>query len=338
MSQGLKFRTPQSLERLAELMGAECWGEAPLIEGVAALGEAQPGQLSFFAHGRYRAQLESTLASVVVVRTREPMLRAAQLLHPEPMQAVGVLLEHFFPQRASAGTLHPTAVVAPDAVLGEGVELGPQVVISAGAQVGGYSILGAGVYLGEGARVGSHCRLEARVCVQDGCVLGDRVEVQSGAIIGTEGFGYRWDGTGHRKLPHRGWVEVEDDVVIGANCTIARGMVGATRIGRGSKLDNLVQVGHQAQVGAHCLLMAQVGISGSVQLGEGVVLAGQVGVADHACVGSGVRVAAQSGVHGRVEAGQTLGGTPAIEHGLWRRSVVVFGKLPELWKGLKGVG
>ncbi|MFM7200572.1 MAG: UDP-3-O-(3-hydroxymyristoyl)glucosamine N-acyltransferase [Myxococcota bacterium] len=335
MGNGLRFQTPQPLERLAMLMGAQLQEEGPDVEGLGSLEEAVAGQLSFYAHSRYKAQLMQTRASAVVAREPVQGLKAVVLLHPDPLGAMGLLLDHYFPAREAQGSIHPTAVIASDARIEKGVEIGPHVVIASGAQVGGYSILGAGVYIGEEARVGGHCRLEARVCVMAGSVLGERVEVQAGAVIGAEGFGYRWDGAQHRRLAHRGWVEVGDDVVIGANCTIARGMLGATRIGKGAKLDNLVQIGHQAQIGEHCLLMAQVGVSGSVRLEQGVVLAGQVGVADHARVGAGVQVAAQSGVHGKVEAGKVLGGTPAIEHGEWRRAAVIFGRLPRLWRELR---
>jgi UDP-3-O-[3-hydroxymyristoyl] glucosamine N-acyltransferase len=225
---------------------------------------------------------------------------------------------------------HPSAIVAPDAFIAADASIGPYVVIESGASIGARTVLGAGCYVGAGARLGEEVLLYPRVTVREECVLGDRVIVHSGTVIGSDGFGFVRDGDVYRKLPQIGTVEIGDDVEIGANVTIDRATTGATRVGAGSKIDNLVQIAHNVQIGKSCIIVAQVGISGSTVLGDHVVLAGQVGVVGHIEIGDGATVGAQSGVSKSVKAGERMFGTPAMPLRQAKRIEASIRNLPEL--------
>ena len=229
--------------------------------------------------------------------------------------------------------VHPSAVVAPGAALGDDVSIGPLAVVGDGAEIGSRTVLHAHVVIGPGVRVGPDCILHTRVSVRDRCVLGARVIVQDGAVIGSDGFGFVTDSDGHHhKIPQQSIVVVEDDVEIGANSTIDRPAVGETRIERGTKIDNLVQIAHGVRVGHHTFLAAQVGIAGSTTLGHHVVLAGQVGVAGHVDIGDGARASAQTGIPNSVDAGSFVSGYPAIDNRDWLKASAIFRRLPELKK------
>jgi UDP-3-O-[3-hydroxymyristoyl] glucosamine N-acyltransferase len=219
--------------------------------------------------------------------------------------------------------------------LGQDVSIAPFVSIGDGVTLGDRVTLMTGTILGDGVTIGADSLLHPRVTILEGCTLGQGVIVHSGAVIGSDGFGYAFDGEKHRKIPQLGTVVIEDEVEIGANCTIDRGALGETRICRGVKIDNLVQVAHNVVVGEHSILVAQVGISGSTRLGRHVVLAGQVGVAGHLELGDGVRVGAQSGIPNSVPAGQTLTGYPAQPHKEWLRTMAALPKVPDLIKKIK---
>jgi len=229
--------------------------------------------------------------------------------------------------------IHPSAVVAPDADLGDDVSIGPLAVVGDGAKIGSRTVLHAHVVIGPGARVGPDSILHARVSVRDRCVLGARVIVQDGAVIGGDGFGFVTDSDGHHhKIPQQSIVVVEDDVEIGANTTIDRPAVGETRIRAGAKIDNLVQVAHGVSVGERVLFAAQVGIAGSTVIEDDVVLAGQVGVAGHLKIGKGVVATAQTGVPNSVDPGVMISGYPAIPNRDWLKSSAIFRNLPALKK------
>ncbi len=232
--------------------------------------------------------------------------------------------------------VHPTAVVAPDARIGHGVSIGAFVVVGAGADIGDRVVLHPHVVLGPGVRIGEDSVVHARVSVRERSVLGRRVIVQDGAVIGSDGYGYVTDPDGvHHKIPQQSVVVIDDDVEIGANTTIDRPAVGETRIGRGTKIDNLVQIAHGVKVGEHALLVAQVGIAGSSTIGDHVVLAGQVGVAGHITVGDRARATAQTGIPNSVEPGATVSGYPAIDNREWLKASAVFRNLPELRRQVK---
>jgi UDP-3-O-[3-hydroxymyristoyl] glucosamine N-acyltransferase len=319
------------LRELAEQLGCELLGDGEVeLRGVGGLDQAGPGELSFLANPRYASQLASTRASAVIVGAGQAT-SLPRLVAENPYLAFAKAVELLLPPRRPAPGVDPSAQVHPSAVLGAGVHVAALAVVGARARVGARSVLHPHVVLYEDAVVGEDCQLHAGVQVRERCRLGDRVVVQNGAVIGGDGFGFVRDGAGrYHKIPQVGVVVIEDDVEIGALTAVDRASLGETRVGRGSKLDNLVQVGHSVSVGADSILCAQVGVAGSSRLGSNVTLAGQVGVADHATVGDGVIATGQTGLHGTVEPRAIVSGSPAIESRTWLRSSAVFAKLPEL--------
>jgi UDP-3-O-[3-hydroxymyristoyl] glucosamine N-acyltransferase len=252
-----------------------------------------------------------------------------------PQHALIDLLTLLHPTRRPAAGVDPMAAVAPDASLHPTAFVAAFVVIETGAVIGAGVQLHAGVYVGPGVEIGEDSVLYPRVILRDGVRLGRRVIVHPGAVIGADGFGYTPSPDGHRKIPQVGGVRIEDDVEIGANTTIDRATVGDTVVGRGTKIDNLVQVAHNVQIGEHAIVVAQAGISGSSRLGRGVILAGQVGVADHVTLGDGVMVAAQSGVGTDLRAGEKYLGTPARPLMEAKRVYIAEGRLPELLRRVR---
>ena len=325
-----------TLQDLAARIGATLEGDGAVeVWRVAALDTADAGDVSFLANASYAAQVASTRASAVilgptggtapcvVLRARDPYLafaRAAAALAPPSTLPTGV---------------HPTAVVADDAVLDTGVAVGPYAVIGAGARVGARTVIDAHVVVGAGTIIGPDCLIHAHVSIRERCQLGARVVVQNGAVIGADGFGFarRPDGT-YEKIPQTAPVVLEDDVEIGANTTIDRPAVGETRIRAGAKLDNLVMIAHGVVVGARTVLAAQCGIAGSTTIGDDVMFAGQVGVAGHITVGDGVKATGQTGITGSLPAGLFVSGLPAIDNREWRKAAVLYGRLPELRRQL----
>jgi UDP-3-O-[3-hydroxymyristoyl] glucosamine N-acyltransferase len=324
------------LRELASALGCTLRGDGSVeVQRVRGIEDSGPGDLTFVANRRYVTRLSTTRASAVIVSpeldTPLPSLlspnpylayaRAARLLHPE--------------QRPSAG-VHPTAFVDPTANLGEGVHVGALAVVGPRARVGSRTVIHAQVVLYPEVVVGEDCVLHSGVQVRERCRLGRRVIVQNGAVIGADGFGFARDQDGcYEKIPQVGIVVVEDDVEIGALSAIDRASMGETRIGRGTKLDNLVQIGHSVTIGEHTVLAGQVGVAGSTRIGNRVTLAGQVGVAGHLTVGDGVVATAQTGIPSSVEAGEVISGYPAIDNREWLKASAVFARLPELQKRLR---
>jgi UDP-3-O-[3-hydroxymyristoyl] glucosamine N-acyltransferase len=321
---------------LAAQLGCQLEGDAGIeVVRVAAIDAAGPGDVSFLANPKYAPQLQSTRASAVIaaagvdgapcamLRAANPYLmfaRATRLLNPEVRPAAGV---------------HALAVVAADATLEDGVSIGPFVVVEPGARIGARSIVRAHAVIGAGATLGPDCVVHTRVTIRERVVIGARCVIQDGAVIGSDGFGFahREDGT-HEKIPQVAGVVIEDDVEIGANTTIDRPAVGETRIGRGTKIDNLVQIAHGVLVGKNSLLAAQVGIAGSTVVGDDVMLGGQVGVTGHVTVGSRVKASAKTGVTGHVADDLFITGYPHMENLEWRKAYAVVRRLPELRRQL----
>ncbi|MCL4812539.1 MAG: UDP-3-O-(3-hydroxymyristoyl)glucosamine N-acyltransferase [Vicinamibacteraceae bacterium] len=324
------------LSDLASRLGCGLEGDGALeVTRVAALDAAGPGDLSFFVNPRYAAALARTRATAVIAGEGAPAAPCAVLRAEAPYVAFARALEILQPRERPAPGLDPTAVVSPEAVVGEDVAIGACVTIAAGAVVGPRSILHPHVTIGPRAVIGEACELHAHVSIREDVVLGARVVVQDGAVVGSDGFGFATDAGGvHHKIPQVGRVVVEDDVEIGANSTVDRPPVGETRIGAGTKIDNLVQVAHGVQIGRRVLLAAQVGIAGSSTLEDGVVLAGQVGVAGHITLGKGVVATAQTGIPNSVPAGSLISGYPAVDNREWLKTSAVVRKLPEMRKAL----
>ena len=324
------------LRDLAARLGCELRGDGAVeIGGVAGLEQAGPGDLTFLANPRYASHLATTRAAAVVLA---PGHEAAVpcLLSDNPYLTFARAVALLRPPARPAPGVHPSAQIDPTAVLGADVHVGALAVVGQGVHVGARSALHPHVVLYEGVEVGEDCVLHSGVQVRERCRLGNRVVVQNGAVIGADGFGFARDDEGrHHKFPQVGIVVVEDDVEIGALTAIDRAALGETRIGRGTKLDNLVQVGHSVTIGEDAVLAGQVGVAGSTRIGSRVTLAGQVGVAGHLTIGDGAIATAQTGIPASVERGAVVSGYPAIENRAWLRSSAVFAKLPELQKRLR---
>jgi UDP-3-O-[3-hydroxymyristoyl] glucosamine N-acyltransferase len=323
------------LEALAEQLGGTLEGNGSLeITGVAGLTEAGPGDVSFIAGEKHLGELGASRAGAVIAEegivSDKPLIRVSNAY-----LSFAETLEIFHPPSRSAAGIHPAAVVADTAAVDLSASVGPLCSVGDGVTVGPRTAIAAGCIVGDGASIGADTLLHPRVVVARGVRIGDRVIVQSGAVIGSDGFGYVQDGGKHRKIPQVGDVVVEDDVEIGANVTIDRATVGTTRIGRGTKIDNLVQIAHNVTVGEDSIIVALAGISGSTRIGRGVLLGGQVGVVGHVEIGDGARIGAQSGIMRSIAPGETASGIGPLPHRQWLRSQATFEKLPEMRRSLK---
>jgi UDP-3-O-[3-hydroxymyristoyl] glucosamine N-acyltransferase len=308
--------------------------DAVEITGVAAVDEAGPRQITYVFSDQYVSLLASSQAGALIVQTRLRIpsdWEARALRVDDPELAVAQVLELFAPPvpRPPAG-VDPTARVATSAILEPDVAIGPHVVIGDNARIGRGSILHAGVYIGAATVLGQSCELFPHVIVRERITIGSRVIIHAGSVLGTDGFGYRWDGRQHQKIPQIGTVIVEDDVEIGSCVCIDRAKFGSTRIGRGTKIDNLVQIGHNVQVGPHCIIVGQAGLAGSSRLGSGVVLGGQTAVRDHISIGDGAMAAACSAIAEDVDPKTVVSGTPALPHRQSLREQAALRRLPDL--------
>jgi UDP-3-O-[3-hydroxymyristoyl] glucosamine N-acyltransferase len=302
-----------TLGELAKTLGATLEGDpGRRVTGVAPLDAAGPEQISFLIDTRYRPAAETSRAGALLVSDKMSGLQGPLLRSSSPQQALIALLTLFHPAAAPPAGIDPAAIVARDARVDPTASIGALAVIAPGAVIGPRVQVHPLVYVGPAVEVGEDSVLHPRVVLCEGVRLGRRVVVQAGAVVGGDGFGYVFDGGGHRKIPQVGIVVIEDDVDIGANTTIDRAMLGRTIVRRGTKIDNLVQVGHNVEIGENSIIVAQVGISGSCRLGRGVIAAGQVGFADHLTIGDGAVLGAQAGVHEDVPAGDRRLGTPAV--------------------------
>ncbi len=327
-----------TLGELAKALQARLDGDpARVVTGVAPLDSAGPDQISFLTDARYHDAARSSRAGAFLVASDGADLPAPMLRCAAPQQALIDLVRLFHPAATASPGVDRTAVVAADARVDPTASVGPLSVIESGAVVGAGVRVHALVYVGCGVEIGEGTTVYPHVSLREGVRIGRRVVIHAGAVLGADGFGFAFDGTAHRKVPQVGGVLIEDDVEIGANTTIDRATFGDTIVRRGTKIDNLVQIGHNVEVGEHSLLVAQVGVSGSSRLGRGVVLAGQVGVAGHVTVGDGVIAAAQSGIPSDLEAGAKVWGTPARPIGLARRIAVAEGRLPELLQRVRAL-
>jgi UDP-3-O-[3-hydroxymyristoyl] glucosamine N-acyltransferase len=324
-----------TLRELAERINCQLEGEGHVeVVRAAAIEQAGPGDLTLAGDARYLAHVPATRASAVIVPADADIRTSAALLRSDrPQVAFARALAILTPAPPGLEGIHPTSHIAADASLGEGVGIGAFVCIGERASIGARTVIHPHAVIGPNASVGDDCVIHAHVSVRDGVIIGHRVIIEDGAVIGGEGFGFvkQPDGS-HLKIPQRASVVIEDDVEIGANTAIDRPAVGETRIGAGTKIDNLVQIAHGVRVGRHAVFASQVGIAGSSVIEDDVVLAGQVGVADHLRVGKGVVATAQTGIPSSVDPGQLVSGYPAIANRDWRKSSAVFRQLPALKK------
>ena len=308
------------LDDLARRLDCELRGDGTVeITGVASLEDAGPGTVTFLADRRLAGKLATTRASAVILSPSDPEVPRPTLRAAHPYLAFVGAIELFHPAERPAAGVHPTAVVSPRASVGPNASIGAHAVV------------------GDDVVVGRDAVLHPRVTIYPRVRIGDGFTAHAGAVIGSDGFGYVPSAAGHRKIPQIGTVVLEDDVEIGANATIDRAALGATVVGRGTKIDNLVMVAHGCRVGPGSMLAAQTGIAGGVTLGSFVMLGGQVGISGHLTIGDGVQVAAQSGIHDSIPAGRVYGGYPAVEVRTWRRTTASLLRLPEALRRLRRI-
>ncbi len=308
------------------------------ITNVVGIEDAQHGHLTFVSNPKYAAKTKTTKASAVIVATDFPDISATTLRSSNPYLTFARAVELFYEAPKPAAGIDPTARIASTAKIGQGASIGPYVVIEDDVEIGNHPVIGPFVHILRGARIGNHFRAYAHVSVREFCRVGNNVILQDGAKIGTDGYGYaKKDDGSYYKIVQSGIVVLEDDVEVGANSTIDRATIGETRVRRGAKIDNLVQVGHASDVGENTLLCAQVGLAGSSRIGRGVILTGQVGVAGHLEIGDRVVATAQTGIPNSIEADKVVSGYPAIENKLWLKSSAVFKRLPELLKRVEAL-
>jgi len=331
------IKQPITVRTVAEWVGGTVEGDDSVTIGaLAPLEQAGPNDLTFAADPKRVSRLGRCKAGAAIVDKSAPSAPMALIRVENVQAAVAALLGKLAaPTHLPPAGVDKTATVADDAELGEAVAVGPNVVVAPRAKIADGTVLCANVVIGADVEIASHCLLREGVCVLDGCKLGTRVQVGPNSIIGSEGFGYYFADGAHRKVPHAGNVVIEDDVEIGACSCVDRAKFGSTRIGAGTKIDNLVQVAHNVQVGRGCILAGQVGIAGSAELGDFVIVGGSAGIRDNITVGAGAQVAAYSAVAEDVPDGQAVVGVPAGPARETLRAIKAMNKLPELLKRVR---
>ena len=316
---------------IARLVGGEITGDAEFeLRGFSPAYAAKQGDLTFAENESYFRLAEQSAASAVLVDTDYGETSKIIIRVSSARIAFAKILPLFFPEPEFAAGIHPSAAIAASAEIDPTAHIGPHTAIGERARIGPKAVVEAGCVVGQNCVIGNGSHLFPRVTLYNNTVLGHRVRVHAGAVIGADGFGYVLDGAAHRKVPQVGHVLVQDDVEIGANTTIDRGALGPTVIGRGTKIDNLVQLGHNVVTGEHCILVSQVGVAGSTKLGNYVTIAGQAGVAGHLKIGNRSTIAAQSGVMNHVPEGEKWFGSPARPDRQMKRQMLAMQQLPEL--------
>jgi UDP-3-O-[3-hydroxymyristoyl] glucosamine N-acyltransferase len=320
------------LKELAARLDCRLEGDGELdVTRVAGIQDAQPGDVTFLANPKYEKSLASSRATAVILKEEAPAAPCAMLRARDPYLAFARAVALFAPVSRPAPGVHAMAAIAADAQLGTDVSVGPFVAVGEGARIGDRTVIFPNVTIAAGVTVGSDCVIHSNVAVRERCTVGDRVILQNGVVVGGDGYGFvrRGDGT-HEKIPQVAVVVIEDDVELGANTTVDRPAVGETRIKAGTKIDNLVQIGHGVTVGRNVLMAAQVGIAGSTDVEDDVVFGGQVGVGGHLTIGRGAIAVGQSGVTNSLDPGAFVAGYPAIDNRDWRKASVLFRRLPEM--------
>ncbi|MBI4055036.1 MAG: UDP-3-O-(3-hydroxymyristoyl)glucosamine N-acyltransferase [Elusimicrobia bacterium] len=329
-----------TVQQITELVSGKLEGDPQqVLEGAASLGEATPKDVSFLAHPRYAAQLRQTQAGCVLLPENNALIKSGsftQIYVKNPQWAFAQVLSQLEPERRSHPRgVHATALIASSAKVAPSASLGAYCVIEEGAEIGEEAILYPQCYVGRNSKIGRRCLLYPQTVVREEVEVGEDCILHSGCVLGADGYGYVFMQQKHKKIPQLGRVKVEAEVEIGANVTVDRATIGTTTIGKGTKIDNLVQIAHNVQIGEHCLIIAQAGIAGSTKIGNGVILAGQAGVIGHITVGDQVRIGAQSGVIGDVPAGAILWGTPAQPHRQSLKLEALQRKLPKLFETVR---
>ncbi|MFQ5901769.1 MAG: UDP-3-O-(3-hydroxymyristoyl)glucosamine N-acyltransferase [Thermodesulfobacteriota bacterium] len=326
------------LKEIAEVVGGEIIGnECLIITGVSGIEDAEKGDITFLANPRYLQQIYSTKASAVIASSELKDITIPVLKVKSPYLALSKILSFFSPPPSRKKGIHQNAVISPIASIGKDVSIQPNVYIGDKACIGNRVTLFPGVFIGDGAEVGDDSLIYSNVSIREGCKIGERVIIHCNSVIGSDGFGFVKEDNRHTKIPQVGIVNVEDDVEIGACVTIDRATIGETIIREGTKIDNLVQIAHNVEIGRDSIIVAQVGISGSTKIGQRATLAGQVGVVGHLNIGEDVMVGAQSGVTKDLPSGKIFSGSPCIPHGDWLKAQTIFKRLPEIKKQIGGL-
>ena len=327
-----------SLSQIADWAKGKIVGDPQLrIIGVSSIEEAKPGEIAFVANSKYYSKAAATRASALMVKEKIDGVQSALVIVEDPYFAFAQLIAYFHPPRRYPPGIDPKAAVGQGVILGAEASIGPFVTLEERVKIGDRVRLGAGVFVGEGSEIGEGSLIYPNVTIREGVKIGKRVIIHSGTVIGGDGFGFAPREGKYHKIPQVGGVIIEDDVELGANVTVDRATLGNTVIGRGTKVDNLVQVGHNVVVGADCILVSQVGISGSAKIGDRVTLAGQVGVAGHLTIGEGAVVGGKSGVTKDIPPHENVTGFPTIPHKTWLKAQSSFPHLPELRKRVKAL-
>ena len=323
----------KNLAELAEHLGGRVTGDpAVAISGLGTLDNAVEGQITFLANEKYASKIDTTRASAIVFHTNSDTRGRNGIIVNNPYLAFAKLLTLFTSSKRTARGIMVGAHIGTDVVIGDEVTIYPGASICDRVCIGNRVTIHSNATLYEGVVLGDDVTIHSGVSIREGCRIGSRVTIHNGTVIGGDGFGYLPDGEAWFKIPQIGVVIIDDDVEIGANCTVDRAALDVTRIGTGTKIDNLVQIAHNCQIGANCMIVAQTGIAGSSTLGKHVTLGGQVAIVDHLTIGDYAMISGQSGVFNNVEAGAVLSGTPAIPHHSRLKSAAVFPHLPEMKK------
>jgi len=328
-----------TVSQLAERLGADLVGDDSVeIDVVGPLGTAEGSTVTFISDDRYLSDLQDCQAGAIIISKKAEGFNGAQLIVKNVTAALIEVLKIFAPKlKKSVAGIDPLAKVGENISLGKDVSIGPFVAIDDNVEIGDGSVIASGCRVGENTKIGSDTRLDSNVVVYHNCVIGNNVIIQANCVIGSTGFGYSFIEGAHRLIPHNGKVVIEDFVELGPGCCIDRAKYGQTKIGAGTKFDNLVHIAHNVIIGRCCLIAGQVGIAGSSKLGDGVVLAGQAGITDNVEVGDGVMVGGGSAVLGNIEAGKRIWGFPAFESRDALKATAVFRRLPELSKQFKNI-
>ncbi|MGR9115032.1 MAG: UDP-3-O-(3-hydroxymyristoyl)glucosamine N-acyltransferase [Gammaproteobacteria bacterium] len=326
-----------TLSQIQQQTGGELHGSGQVeIQGVNSLDLARPGDLAFAESSKFLDQARQSKASALIVPKDFPVQEAMNCLRVDRPRQVFIGIMMLFDQGGPKITgVHPSAIVGGHSVLAEGVAVGENAVIRDCVKIGEGTCIEAGAFIGEGVIIGEHCHIGPNVTIRHDVSIGDRVVIHAGSVVGGEGFGYFWDGKQQKKVPQLGGVQIDDDVEIGCNVCIDRATFGVTRIRQGAKIDNLVQIAHNNDIGAHSIIVSQVGLSGSVTLGERVTLAGQVGVADHITIGAGATAAARTGISKDIKPGEVSWGAPNRPIKQVMREMASIARLPKLMEQVK---
>jgi UDP-3-O-[3-hydroxymyristoyl] glucosamine N-acyltransferase len=331
----LGYTHSMKLREFSELVEGTVIGDPDIeITGASGVKSAGIGDITFVTSAKFMKLLQGSLVSCVIVKEPLEGLAVSQLQVSNPYYAFAKALELFYPAPALEPGLSERAAVSAKAAIGKDVTVFPMAYIGDNASIGDGTVIYPGVFVGNNTTLGRGCVIHPNVTIRENVRIGDRVVVHSGSVIGSDGFGYVFEKGIHYKIPQVGGVIVEDDVEIGSNVSIDRATTGDTVIGKGSKIDNLVQIAHNVRIGKNSLIIAQVGIGGSSETGDFVTLAGQVGIADHSSLESGTIIGAQSGLTGHYKKG-IYSGSPAIAHRNWLKSQTLFAKLPEMNRRIK---